>query len=500
MIMSERALRLLALVSLLGGIKVLFYLLDPLPQFYGGDSLSYLHTAAGFWIPLDRSFLYGLLIRFLQRQSHSLTPMILLQVACSFASCILLYYCAHVILGLSHRMALILASLFAADPMQLLYERQIMTETISAFLFIAALTLGFSYLKKPRVWKCVLIPFGGVLSMAFRVNFYPPTWLLSFGVPLYVLTRTFFKERERCSAGRPGGGYYRLAGHLAISVSLLSAISVLYSHYYGRLTHREPAISYREGAFMLSGLWSIVIPEDAPDPKLAAIIATRRSFFPDLNPVKERNIQLFSDEGLVGRWDRTEIEGPSSLHDDLARETALNAVKRAPLRVLQMTLSNYREYFRDLKTNVIELYDSDREILEEDRLWLKERFGLAVTRDWYARSTPTKWLLLRCRWWCYVLLLCPWLGVVAAGLLWRSEHFIHMVLLTVVSIMVLFPPLVFLITHVRFLHPLGFATFLMLGVVARSAGDLIRRKSVGVHICDNRLRTPCGNEGSQRHG
>ena len=40
-----------------------------------------------------------------------------------------------------------------------------MTETISAFLFIAALTLGFSDSEKRAD------PIWGVLSMAFRVNF-----------------------------------------------------------------------------------------------------------------------------------------------------------------------------------------------------------------------------------------------------------------------------------------------------------------------------------------
>ncbi|HLC13603.1 MAG TPA: hypothetical protein VJK31_10130, partial [Chthoniobacterales bacterium] len=45
--------------------KLLLLMLDPSPKFYMGDSRSYIATAVTGWIPPDRSFFYGYVIRWL---------------------------------------------------------------------------------------------------------------------------------------------------------------------------------------------------------------------------------------------------------------------------------------------------------------------------------------------------------------------------------------------------------------------------------------------------
>lgn len=468
--------RLFTVVLLTAAIKSLFYFLDPLPQFYGGDSFSYLHTRIGDWIPADRSFIYGLLIGVIQRWSHSLAPLIVMQVACSFAACIALYYCAHAILGISHGVSLALAALFAADPMQLLYERQIMTETISMSLFIAMLTLAFSYLKRPSAWKCMLIPFFGVLSTAFRFTFFPLTWLLCASTPVIVWVKCW-RTRNDPAPESPGiwRDTRRLAGHLLMSMTFLLVLLSLYSRVYGYLRDFEPAVAYRQGAFMLAGMWSAVIPEDAPDPRLAAVIATNHASSSGMDPIWARNGQIFAAQGIVARWDRVEIEGPSSLHDELARRTVFNAFKRAPFQVLKLTALNYVRYFDDMRWHVFDLYDSGNPLQDDQRQWLKEHFGLTVTRDWKARLTPTKWLLVQCRWWCYVLLVSPWLGFIVAVVIRKSEQFIFIAILTIVSVLVFAPACVFLIDHARYLHPLGFGTLLIIGSLTAPAAGFVRK-------------------------
>ena len=78
----------LSLVSLL--TKAVLLIADPYPAFHFGDSGAYLATALVKWIPPDRSFSYGFLLRPLILQSHSLTPVLLMQTWMSTVASIVL--------------------------------------------------------------------------------------------------------------------------------------------------------------------------------------------------------------------------------------------------------------------------------------------------------------------------------------------------------------------------------------------------------------------------
>ena len=73
--------RLLFLLLFILALKTLFLAIDPHPALMFGDSASYLATAMEKWIPPDRSFIYGFIIRRLtvNFQIHSLMPVVLLQ-------------------------------------------------------------------------------------------------------------------------------------------------------------------------------------------------------------------------------------------------------------------------------------------------------------------------------------------------------------------------------------------------------------------------------------
>src|ERR1044072_9368053 len=58
-------------------IKRLLLYLDPTPKLFMGDSGAYVHTALTGWIPGDRSYFYGYLIRWLAVGPHSLNPLLL---------------------------------------------------------------------------------------------------------------------------------------------------------------------------------------------------------------------------------------------------------------------------------------------------------------------------------------------------------------------------------------------------------------------------------------
>ena len=62
-------------------IKAVLLIVDPEPQFFLGDSASYIETAVTNWIPPDRSFTYGYVIRYLAVWTGSLTPLVVFQTA-----------------------------------------------------------------------------------------------------------------------------------------------------------------------------------------------------------------------------------------------------------------------------------------------------------------------------------------------------------------------------------------------------------------------------------
>ena len=64
---------------LIVSLKFSLLALDPLPKMFMGDSWSYLWTAFTWWIPDDRSYLYGFVIRGVALSTESLTSLLLLQ-------------------------------------------------------------------------------------------------------------------------------------------------------------------------------------------------------------------------------------------------------------------------------------------------------------------------------------------------------------------------------------------------------------------------------------
>src|SRR5882757_1670954 len=60
-------------------LKLLLFAIDPLPKLYMGDSGSYIWTALSGWIPPDRSFFYGYVIRWTALWTQSLTFLLVLQ-------------------------------------------------------------------------------------------------------------------------------------------------------------------------------------------------------------------------------------------------------------------------------------------------------------------------------------------------------------------------------------------------------------------------------------
>ena len=116
----------LALVAVRGA----WFLSDRTPMLFLGDSMSYIQTALTGWIPPDRSFLYGYVVRLLGVLPGSLSGLIAFQVACGVVAGLFLAAVILETIGPRPLLAGTLALLWAGfEPLSLLWERYVMARS-----------------------------------------------------------------------------------------------------------------------------------------------------------------------------------------------------------------------------------------------------------------------------------------------------------------------------------------------------------------------------------
>ena len=291
---------------LIVGIKLAFFIVDPQPQFFLDDSMSYIHTAVNGGIPADRSFVYGFLIRYLTLAGHSLTPLVFTQIISSTAVALLVYYAARNFFAVTTPLAIVATCCCALDPMQLFYERAVMTETFSTFVFATCLILAFDYTAKPRLFKVVILAMSCTVLISLRITFLPSILVICFLPPLYLLlsqklhhTRDLQSKSKFTEAGlKPNKmTFYRYFTHLAVMVACLGVLHIGYKRLNGWLLNREPEYMHTDGLFMIAGLAPVIAPSDAPDPRFAKAINNCDPAI--LQNVKFRDRQRFCPGYLV---------------------------------------------------------------------------------------------------------------------------------------------------------------------------------------------------------
>jgi hypothetical protein len=113
-----------------------------------------------------------------------------------------------------------------------------------------------------------------------------------------------------------------------------------YKHVNGSLSKREPAYLYDAGAHLVA-VWAPALqPSDATDQRFGDLIANGREF--KIRSVLLRDAQQFGKGFLVDRWSK--IEKNTRKRDRVARETAMNALRRRPLQIVDLTVKTYLGY------------------------------------------------------------------------------------------------------------------------------------------------------------
>lgn len=447
-------------------LKFILLALDPLPKLFVGDSICYISTALAGWIPDDRSYFYGYVIRWVSLSTGSLTSLLLLQSFISALTALLLAYICRSIFGLPARASYVIGLICALDPFQLIWERYVMTESISLFLYVAGLYYSFLYLRHRAIRHLAIVQGISILLIGFRMSYLLIVQVSTVLLPMMAFSPLLL-ERWRNRGGARMPSVKAALVHLTTSIAMMLLFHGVYKQVNGLITGREPAYLYATGLHLLAFWAPILVPADATDERLAQIIKEGEEF--DIKELTERNNQRFKPGYLVDRWQ--EEEPDVSEASQVAKETALRALRRDPLGVLRLAARTFAQYwdFKGIQHyGTIDLGHND--LTSEQCTTLAEEFHFA-TDGRIIGAPPT--LLQRfflVSWpYCYLVLLSPFLSALAVYL--ASEKrlallvLVHLVILLAVTFTFAVAP------SLRYLQPASVLALLTIALCLRGFLD-----------------------------
>jgi hypothetical protein len=457
----------LSFVILIFAVKFLFFCIDPLPMFYIGDSLSYISTAVSGWIPMDRSFLYGFVVRLIAVSAHSLTSLIAVQVFISGLNAILLAYVLRKFFAVTPITAYVLGLFCAVEPLELMYERYVMTESFALFIFVIYLTFVFHYLRKPSLFYMVLVQITGVLLIAFRLSFLPVVIInaviLPFlAAPVLVPQYSFYRQQAGNFWSRSvfsGTSLRIVALHVLFSIVCTYSLHLGYMYLNGHLSKKPPAYQYQTGVFLLAYWAPLVKPVDFPRPDLLENVFDGLQY--KLEDRHRRAEQHWQPGGIISNLAEAV---PDVLEAErIAKKTAFNAVKRDPLGILALGMSGFLDYWNleILRCNM-QGDRGDRPLPPEMLELLENKFSISGERLPFLITMTNSYFLSAWPW--YLFLICT--PFIAAGFLFVSDRKIRkniFIVLVASSIIVVNASVLIEGPTVRYIHSLGWLNFLTIG-------------------------------------
>jgi hypothetical protein len=361
-------------------IKLLLLWLDPKPKFFMGDSGSYIWTALTGWIPGDRSYFYGYVVRWLGVWPHSFTPLLIVQALAGGATAIVFALICSRFFEISNTLSFLFGLLCALDPCQLVWERYVMTETFSLVVYVLVVYWSLAYLRDRRLWQLAVVQALSVLLIGFRMSYLLVVQACTILLPLIAFAHYAFPAlRNRSEARGPESRFVTTAlAHVIASIAMMFVMHGAYKYANGWLSNREPDYLYDAGAHLVA-VWAPVLkPSDASDPRFGDVIANGHRF--KIKSPYLRNAQQFGRGMLMDRW--REIEKDPRTNDRVARETAINALRRRPLEIIALTVTTYMGYYNPAAVRWYARTDLGYAKLSDDQVkMLAEKFGSQTVKD-----------------------------------------------------------------------------------------------------------------------
>jgi hypothetical protein len=361
-------------------IKLLLLWLDPTPKLFIGDSWSYIRTATIGWIPWDRSYFYGYAVRWLAVWPHNFTPLLVVQTLASAATAIVFAFICSRFFEMSNRLSFLFGLLCALDPCQLVWERYVMTETFSLLVYVLVLYWSLAYLRNRRLWQLAVVQALSVLLIGFRMSYLLVVQACTILLPLIAFARCGIPAlRNQSGARAPETGVLKTGlTHVVASIAMMFIMHGAYKQANGGLSKRQPAYLYNVGDH-LAAVWAPALePSDATDPRFGDIIANGQQF--KIKDLGLRNAQQYGPGLLMDRW--REIEKDPRKNDRVARETAINALRRRPLEIVGLAVKTYMEYWNPESIWRYARIDLGYGKLSDEQIkMLTEKFGFQTVKQ-----------------------------------------------------------------------------------------------------------------------
>lgn len=440
-------------------LKLCLLAFDPLPKLFLGDSYSYLWTAVTGWIPNDRSYFYGYVIRYSSFVTESLTPLLILQMFAGTITAIVVAQVGHSVFKLSARISYGFGFLCALDPLQLIWERYILTEALSLCLYALFLERSLDYLKHRRAHGVVIVQLVAVFLIGFRMSYLLVVQITAILLPLIAfLPELWTSADKRIALGR------KAAGHCLLSVGVMLGLHAGYKHANGFLSHREPGYLYTTGIYLIATWAPALEPADATDPKLAELIRKGAEF--NIKDMSFRNAQHHVPGYLVQRWH--ELEPNPVRANQIAKQTALRALGRNPVEIMRIAGKTFLGYWDIPSIRSYAKYDLGHVNPSGEVLaLLAQKFQWATPKNIVDASSLLKRYFLSAWPYYLVVVLSPLWAAILIG--FASEKKYAVLLFFHSSIMLTTTLLFAVAPSVRYLHPLSLVTLVTIAGCVRGA-------------------------------
>lgn len=448
------------------GVKCLLLAAEPKIRFFLGDSGSYIYSALTRWAPPDRSYYYPLLIRLAVGIGHTLYSLVILQVFLSAMCCLLLAVMLRQFFGARWLDAGLVGFICALEPIQLYYERFVLTETGSLFALAVYVYFCLSYMKNRRLvtlFYAVIVGYVMIkLRSVFAVVYLAGIFLAVIKAPVNRLLSGVGGGSSK-RTGRPG----RMdLIHCLVAVILVSGV-LIGGKYAERRYWKLP--NHSDVGFFVLAAWSPILADvDIPfGPDLKRIL---RGMPCNLSDWEGRGLERWRKGCLVSRLRK------SFANLDDARTYSLKVgtflLFHHPLRVIQLSLASYVAYMNlDVLSTAAE---QDRALGQRRpdrfRAEISKHFGMNVAE--FPEPMPVLGSYFgNSGVWCLIITSLPlWLGVIMILARTTSWELVFLWVLYSLHLGVI----VTLATEVniRYLHPLAWCALLILGAVwAELAGS-----------------------------
>jgi len=371
------------LALLVLSIKAVFFFIDHQLGFVLGDSAGYLDMALTGAVPPDRSYVYGYLVRWATLGNQSLDLLIPVQVLVSTITSLLLAFILIRFLHCSRGIAVGAALASSIEPIQLLYERYVMTEVFSLLAFALFLITILYYLRRGYIGLLLIAAALAIFSASLRTAYFPV--VLGVG-SLAALYYSLFVMELNPSA-KPGNG--QAGSRLSATVTHL-LVFLLVSGFF-QLIESKPKPYTSEGTFLLSA-WSPLLakPPFNTNPLVTKFTTSERC---ELNWDSRSQQQWwpgclianitthFRDEDkklLCDEYESNRIAHKQA--DHYALRLAAQVLREYPLEVLQIGARNWQVLWdRDQLDIVLAVDHGSQEYPDDFIKMMHSYYGLDVS-------------------------------------------------------------------------------------------------------------------------